>query len=138
MSSYSSFWRVECRRVLSCRNGRRKSGLKGRCLILTGGSRALRATVQQAICRDGSTDSLAQALSAQRRVKSPLFGALSSQKRRCGQCPHLPSQTGPYSRRTGPDSSCFREFPVLPSLGIPFESHLGHGIPARQRGGFLL
>ncbi|MET4538622.1 hypothetical protein ABIE37_000377 [Arthrobacter bambusae] len=37
VSSDSSFWRVECHRVLSCSTDRRGSGLGGRGLILTGG-----------------------------------------------------------------------------------------------------
>ena len=40
----------------------------------------------------------------------------------------------------GPTAAGLRMFPTLPRiprLGIPFESHLGHGITPRQRG-FLL
>ena len=112
MSSYSSFWRVKCRRVLSCHNGRRKSGLKGRCLILTGGSRALRATVQQAICRGGGTDSLAQALSAQRRGKSPFFGALRAKKKVWTLSTLLASDWAVLP----PNRLGFRMFPPLPSI----------------------
>jgi hypothetical protein len=37
-----------------------------------------------------------------------------------------------YAGRTGPDSSCFREFPVFARAGIRFESHLGHSVSASQ------
>jgi hypothetical protein len=37
VSSYSSFWRVECRRVLGCSTGWRESCVGGLGLILTGG-----------------------------------------------------------------------------------------------------
>ena len=58
-------------------------------------------------------------------------------KRKCAQCAHLLLRTGPYAHRTGPDSACFRYFPAITRPRIAFESHLGHGIPPRQRG-FLL
>jgi hypothetical protein len=58
-------------------------------------------------------------------------------KRKCGQCPHFRPRTGPYSRRIGPHSACFRWIPAMTRPRITFESHLGHGIPPRQRG-FLL
>ena|GEM_PF-6667600 len=56
-------------------------------------------------------------------------------KRRCGHCPHFSPLTGPYNRRTGPDSPGFRDFPAMTRVGIAFESHLGHSIPL-VRGGF--
>ena len=44
----------------------------------------------------------------------------------CGQCPHFGSRTGPYRRRTGPDSVCMGGTPVFARAGTRFESHLGH------------
>ena len=52
----------------------------------------------------------------------------------CGQCPHIWLRTGPYIGRIGPDSACFREFPVFARAGMRFESHLGHGVSAGQQG----
>jgi hypothetical protein len=97
-------------------------------------SRGLRGAIQEAICRGGGADCPAQSVRAQGRVKSQ-FSVLNRAKKKSGQCPHFPPRIGRYSRRTGPDSACFRHFPVFSRLGIPFESHLGHGIPL-VRGGF--
>jgi hypothetical protein len=47
-------------------------------------------------------------------------------KRRCAQCAHLSPRTGSYRGRIGPDSACFRDFPVFAGEGMQFESHLGH------------
>ena len=55
-------------------------------------------------------------------------------KRKCGQCPHFLPRTVSYTRRTAPDSACFRLVPVFSSPGIPFESHLGQSVSAGQRG----
>ena len=44
----------------------------------------------------------------------------------CGQCPHFGSRTGPYGRRTGPDSVCLGGSPVFARAGTRFESHRGH------------
>lgn len=51
----------------------------------------------------------------------------------CGQCPHFAPRTGWYGGRTGPDSACFRGFPVFARAGMQFESHLGHNVFPRQR-----
>ncbi|MDR6507630.1 hypothetical protein J2805_003337 [Arthrobacter oryzae] len=53
-------------------------------------------------------------------------------------CAHSGLRTGPYVGRIRPESACFREFPVFGGAGVRFESHLGHGIPPRQRGFLLL
>jgi hypothetical protein len=136
VSSYSSFWRVGCRGVLGCSTGRRESCLGGRGLMLTGRfTRTERCYPVSNLQRRQRRFSDAGHECA-RRVKSSFFGVRSS-KKKCGQCPHFPPRTASYSRRTGPDSACFRHFPAFARLGIPFESHLGHGIPPRQRGVLL-
>ncbi len=35
--------------------------------------------------------------------------------------------------RIGPDSACFRGFPVFTRAGMQFESHLGHSVSAGQK-----
>jgi hypothetical protein len=44
----------------------------------------------------------------------------------CVQSTHFGLWIGSYWCRTGLDSLCFREFPVLARVGMQFESHLGH------------
>lgn len=136
VSSYSSFWRVGCRRVLGCSIDRSESCLGRRGLILPETSRGPRGTVQQENCGGGSADFLAQAMSARDASSAP-FSVFDRAKRKCGQCPHFRPRTASYSRRIASDSACFHHFPVLPRPGIPFESHLGHGISPLRRG-FLL
>ena len=80
MSNYSSFWRVECRRVSSCPTDRRESFIRGRASSWPEASRGLRGTVQQKNCRGGSADFLAQTLSARGRVKRPFVRVRSSKK----------------------------------------------------------
>jgi len=53
-------------------------------------------------------------------------GAFDSEIWGCGQCPHIWLRAGPYIGRIGPDSACFRDFPVVAGPGVRFESHLGH------------
>ena len=52
--------------------------------------------------------------------------AFDAENRGCGQCPHIWLRAGPYIGRIGPDSACFRDFPVVAGPGVRFESHLGH------------
>ena len=51
---------------------------------------------------------------------------LEGWKSGCGHCPHFGLRTGSYIGRTGPDSACFRDFPVFVRAGMQSESHLGH------------
>ena len=61
----------------------------------------------------------------------PLAGMVAKEK--CGQCPHFWIRIGSYIGRTGPDSVCFRDFPVFTRAGMRFESHLGHSVSAGQK-----
>lgn len=65
------------------------------------------------------------------------FSVLERAKEECGQCPHFSPRIGSDSRRTVPDSACFRHFPLFQGPRIAFESHLGHTIFPGQRN-FLL
>jgi hypothetical protein len=56
----------------------------------------------------------------------PFGVAAARQKRGCAQCARPGLRIGSYICRTGPDSACFREFPVYTRAGMQFESHLGH------------
>jgi len=52
--------------------------------------------------------------------------ALEAMKLGCVHCAHFGLLIGAYVGRIGPDSACFREFPVFAGEGMQFESHLGH------------
>jgi len=80
MSSHSSFWRAEYRRVLSCSTDRRELCLGRRGLMLTETSRGPRGTVQQENCGGGSADFLSQAMRMQGRDTCSFVGAQSGKK----------------------------------------------------------
>ena len=137
VSSDSSFWRVECRRVLSCSTDRRESCLGGRGLILTEASRGSRGTVQQENCRGGRAGFLAHAINAQGRVKWPVFRCSIKQKRSVDNVHTfqlgLPRTTAGLARipHVSEGSQCFQgsESRSSPTSGTAY--------PPRQRG-FLL
>ena len=47
----------------------------------------------------------------------------------CTMCTLIGVGLGSYMGLIGPDSACFRYFPVLAGAGTQFESHLGHVFP---------
>jgi hypothetical protein len=111
VSSYSSFWRIECRRVLRCSTGRRESHLAGRDLIMFGG-----------LTRTERFHPAGNLQRRQRRFPGAVheclgtrrgpFAVFDRAKKKCGHCP-------PFSPRTNlvqpPDCPGFRMFLPIPS-----------------------
>ena len=136
VSSYSSSPSEGRRRVLGCSTGWRESCRAGHGPTLTAVF-TLTGKCHPAcnLQGGGSADFLVQTMSAQGRVKSPYFGCDLAQKKWTMSTTSTSDGSVPP-----PDCPGFRMFPPLPSVPkawVPFESHLGHGIPPRQRGYLL-
>lgn len=114
----SSFCRVGCGRILVRSTDGCESCPRGRRLIPAGGSkRAKRLSLSRRSPVCGGSPFAGAAPTVQSSL-GPLFVGGDRAKKKCEQCPHFPPRTGRYCRRTGPDSACFRHFPVFPRPGI--------------------
>lgn len=112
MSSYSSFWRVEFRRVSSCSTDRRESCFGRRGLILTGGFTCTERCHPAGDLQRRQRPFPAQAMNAQGRIESP-SSVLDRDKKEVWTLSTL--STSDRSVQP-PDSPGFRMFPALPSV----------------------